>query len=49
MGFWGGLVIGLFIGAITGVFVTALCAAAKEGDETLPYSDYKTHRSDYRI
>lgn len=33
MGFWSGLVIGLFIGGIIGIIVMALCAAARHGDD----------------
>lgn len=30
MGFWGGLLIGLFIGDLMGIFEMALCAAARD-------------------
>lgn len=33
MGFWSGLVIGLFIGGMIGVVIMALCAAARFGDD----------------
>lgn len=33
MGFWSGLVIGLFIGGMIGVVIMALCAAARYGDD----------------
>ena len=33
MGFWSGLVIGLFIGGIVGIIMMALCAAARYGDD----------------
>lgn len=35
MGFWGGLLIGLFAGIIIGVFTVALCAAAKDYDNVI--------------
>lgn len=33
MGFWSGLVIGLFLGGIIGVFAMALCVAARNNDK----------------
>lgn len=33
MGFWGGLVIGLFIGGVIGVIIMALCAVARYTDD----------------
>lgn len=35
MGFWGGLLIGLFAGTIIGVFTVALCTAAKDYDNVI--------------
>lgn len=32
MGFWGGLLIGLFVGVIIGVFTISLCVVSKESD-----------------
>lgn len=34
MGFWSGLVIGLFIGSLMGVFTMALCAVSRNGDDS---------------
>lgn len=33
MGFLGGLLIGLFIGAVIGVFTISLCIVAKDSDK----------------
>lgn len=33
MGFWSGLVIDLFAGGFLGIFVMALCAASRNGDD----------------
>lgn len=33
MVFWGGLLIGLFVGGLLGVLVIALCAASRNGDD----------------
>lgn len=33
MGFWCGFLIGLFVGGSLGVFVMALCAASRSGDD----------------
>lgn len=33
MGFWSGLVLGLFVGGVIGVLAMALCVAARYGDD----------------
>lgn len=33
MGFWSGLFIGMFLGGLIGVFVMALCVAARNTDD----------------
>ena len=35
MGFWWGLMIGLFVGASLGLVVAGLCACASRGDKQL--------------